>query len=533
MYKKVFIRHSKILVTIAYYLLVISPLVVSAAQVTLEWDANDPVPEGYRIFQRVSGQDYNYTSAAWNGAGTSCTIDNLGEGITYYFVVRAFDGTRVSGDSNEVSYTAPVAPPVDTDSDGDGVNDSVDDFPADPTEWLDTDNDGVGNNADQDDDGDGMPDTWETQYGLNPLVDDAGLDLDGDGLTNFEEYAGGSDPAHEPENQIPSAPDITSPTNGATTSLNPLVSLAGYADGDQDAHLRTRYQIASAMDFSDLVFDRTSDIHLTRMTIPDLILDPDTTYFLRARFIDAHNGESDWSVTRTFTTTDFASAGDANANGVPDDQEILFSVDLDADGVDDRTQAGIIALNTPEFVNPQLAVKRHDTDVEVVAAKGYPADGLGLTSGLPAQMTGLVCFKLYLQGGVTATSVTIYLSTPAPQDGTWYKYDLEEGWYAYPDAIFSNDRRSVTLMVEDGGPGDEDGVRNGVIVDPAGLAYSSSQGDGSSSAAEITANGGCFIGATRDTGHAGDGSVAAIIWLALILSGAGLAAKTHLTIQKR
>jgi hypothetical protein len=46
-----------------------------------------------------------------------------------------------------------------------------------------------------DNDGDGMPNAWETQYGLNPNSSaDASLDLDGDGLTNLQEYRAGTDP---------------------------------------------------------------------------------------------------------------------------------------------------------------------------------------------------------------------------------------------------------------------------------------------------------------------------------------------------
>jgi len=45
-----------------------------------------------------------------------------------------------------------------TDSDGDGVPDAEDAFPFDPAEWLDTDEDGIGNNADPDDDNDDIPD---------------------------------------------------------------------------------------------------------------------------------------------------------------------------------------------------------------------------------------------------------------------------------------------------------------------------------------------------------------------------------------
>ncbi len=45
------------------------------------------------------------------------------------------------------------------DVDGDTVGDNSDLFPNDPSEWLDSDLDGIGNNEDTDDDNDGTPDT--------------------------------------------------------------------------------------------------------------------------------------------------------------------------------------------------------------------------------------------------------------------------------------------------------------------------------------------------------------------------------------
>lgn len=53
--------------------------------------------------------------------------------------------------------------------------------------------------ADSDDDG--IPDWWEVQYGLNPALNDADLDPDGDELTNLQEYQGNTLPL-DPEGPL-------------------------------------------------------------------------------------------------------------------------------------------------------------------------------------------------------------------------------------------------------------------------------------------------------------------------------------------
>jgi len=81
------------------------------------------------------------------------------------------------------------------DSDGDGVADINDPFPNDSSEWLDSDGDLIGDNADLDDDNDGMPDTFETTYQFNSLdSSDAALDFDSDTISNLDEFLGGTNP---------------------------------------------------------------------------------------------------------------------------------------------------------------------------------------------------------------------------------------------------------------------------------------------------------------------------------------------------
>ena len=70
-----------------------------------------------------------------------------------------------------------------TDTDGDGTGDNGDAFPDDASETVDTDGDDVGNNADDDDDGDGWLDTIEEEAGTHPLDStDEPVDEDGNGI---------------------------------------------------------------------------------------------------------------------------------------------------------------------------------------------------------------------------------------------------------------------------------------------------------------------------------------------------------------
>jgi hypothetical protein len=94
------------------------------------------------------------------------------------------------------------------DSDDDGMPDEWEtDFGLDLNNQVDAgsdpDNDGLTNLQEyqrgtnpknQDTDNDGLPDGWEVTYGLNPNANDALSDKDNDGFSNLQEYQNGTDP---------------------------------------------------------------------------------------------------------------------------------------------------------------------------------------------------------------------------------------------------------------------------------------------------------------------------------------------------
>ena len=102
--------------------------------------------------------------------------------------------------------------PLNADTDGDGLSDGEEIRRGTDPFRVDTDCDGLPDGLEvalgtdpcqPDTDGDGMDDGWEQENGFDPTVDnatdddpdnDAGADPDGDGLTNAEECAYGTDP---------------------------------------------------------------------------------------------------------------------------------------------------------------------------------------------------------------------------------------------------------------------------------------------------------------------------------------------------
>ena len=77
---------------------------VYAIDITLQWTPNNETYlAGYRVFYRAESQSYNYENPYWESIDPTCTIYDLDETKTYYFVVRAFETNGLeSANSNEV-----------------------------------------------------------------------------------------------------------------------------------------------------------------------------------------------------------------------------------------------------------------------------------------------------------------------------------------------------------------------------------------------------------------------------------------------
>lgn len=152
---------------------------------------NDGIVDGYGMSpSTLTIRWYNPNTGRWENNGISnVTVDTTAKKVTGY--TSHFSDFGLMG--------------TITDTDGDGLNDSeeIGVYGTDPVN-PDTDSDGLNDGQEVitygtnplllDTESDGMSDGWEVTYSLDPLVDDAGLDADGDGVTNLEEFLNGTNP---------------------------------------------------------------------------------------------------------------------------------------------------------------------------------------------------------------------------------------------------------------------------------------------------------------------------------------------------
>lgn len=160
----------------------------------LSWQLAVPFGDAERIYLRYANQggtmDGRYASVGYqdfDGVSKASYCYNkqgrIADGLAFSFAVGLNTDPMVAGD--DFAHYQAMMDPAGRDADGDGLTDAEERTLGTSLVSVDTD-------------GDGLPDPWEIRHGLDPLSasgDDGGTgDPDGDGLTNFGEYESGTDP---------------------------------------------------------------------------------------------------------------------------------------------------------------------------------------------------------------------------------------------------------------------------------------------------------------------------------------------------
>ncbi|MDC3330495.1 thrombospondin type 3 repeat-containing protein, partial [Flavobacteriaceae bacterium] len=116
-----------------------------------------------------------------DGIGDVCDSDADGDGYSNNSEAECASNSLSASSTPDDLDRDFIPDCIDSDIDGDGFENTNDLFPLDKSEWIDSDNDGIGDNADKDDDNDNWLDADELECGTDPLdSSDTPLDTDGD-----------------------------------------------------------------------------------------------------------------------------------------------------------------------------------------------------------------------------------------------------------------------------------------------------------------------------------------------------------------
>ena len=175
--------------------------------------------------------------------------------------------------------------------------------------------------------------------------------------------------------------------------------------------------------------------------------------------------------------------------------------------------ADAITLNTTGGDPVGITV---DNGGSITQLKAMDTTSLSGSSDMPQDfLMGLLDFQANADVTGGTITITVYLSQPAPDGHSWYKYNRNNGtWTDYGQetgingvkgAVYNEARDQVTLTLVDGGMGDEDGLANGIIIDPSGPAAAVSTGGtggGGTSGSNTfgTSGSGCFITVSSNNG---------------------------------
>ena len=277
-------------------------------------------------------------------------------------------------------------------------------------------------------------------------------------------------------NNPPDTPGLAEVGGNVTSAESTLAGASAFVDPDGDAFGGSEWEISSTASFSALLLRRIIP-RQTTLRLAAGILDAGSQYFVRTRHLDARGAASDWSNVVAITTAAILS-GDADRDGTEDASTAPASSDSNANGIPDREE-GICNLQTTSGqlvgVHTSKGNVRCLRAADASEAPGSIATGTTIPFGL---------FSFRVEGlrvdPVDPATVMMRFHLPArpPGSNKWYKYDPARNVLFELSGRVTFEGLTALVEFEDGGPGDFDGVVNGVIVDPSGLLTVAASGGG-------------------------------------------------------
>ena len=144
---------------------------------TWRWSRGHAVDNDFGTIMTYGARGGGHRLDVFSDPGSTCQ-GRLARGKPCGKGGDAADGADAVTTLNAVRFQFAKVGAWKRDTDRDGFVDPVDNLPDDPSDWADTDGDGIGNKTDTDDDGDGVEDTVDAF----PLDGDETTDSDGDGV---------------------------------------------------------------------------------------------------------------------------------------------------------------------------------------------------------------------------------------------------------------------------------------------------------------------------------------------------------------
>ena len=204
------------------------------------------------------------------------------------------------------------------------------------------------------------------------------------------------------------------------------------------------------------------------------------------------NGNNDDTETSPFWIFG-AAASDEDGDGISkeDEESGPLNGDSNGDGVPDYTQSNVVVVPDGPATS-WITLSAMDKD----GAPSANVPQISYTSGIVRTVMepdlaseysnvdfpmGLLDFELTLKPGETQSVVTLYFHGIEDLTGfTFYKYNGVTNAYAVVNGVTVGSAiiggktvATATFTLVDGGPGDEDGLVNGVIIDPVGPGFPS------------------------------------------------------------